>query len=228
MNHMSLGFVNDTNRGRKDTLQSNRQQSVRPRPQVQPMVAVPEDAPTAGVVPVIDNKPAPPQAEPALPPHSKEIQMPSDRNTLERRLEFVSGQVRELYETVTFLQGASRAADGQMAQKLQQVNSRLEDVAQRAVHAANVPGLLTIRGECLVETPQFEDRSGGVGQQVAPIAVGTPLVLAYPMTDSGPTSGAVYMRRMNVDPSTATVSWTWVQLYANGRDEQAYVGNFSP
>lgn len=246
MAHMSLGFVNDTHRGMKDTMQSSRQQSgARPRQQSQPMHAVPEDPPAAGVVPVIDGKPrpapaAPPAAmpdagAPALPKEAaaaqRGVQTPSSQNTLERRLEFVTGQVRELYDTVTHMQGANRSADGVVAQRFQQVHSRLEDVAQRAAHAADdAPGpLLTIRGACAAETPQFDDRSGSVGQPIAPIAKGTPLVLAYPMTETGPVSGgAVYMRRMNVDPDTAAVSWTWVQLYAHGEEERVFVSGFSP
>lgn len=225
MAHMSLGFVNGAHRSAKDA--TSRQFGARPRHPPSLLTSDEAHASRAGaVVPVVEPT--------AAPTPKNDVQMPSDRNTLERRHEYLAAQCRELYETVTTLQSAYRSSEASHAQQLQGVHSKLETLETlegRTTQAAPdaMGGLFTIRGECVDETPQFADRAGQVGETLAPLAKGTPVVLAYPMTSPSQTGSPVYMRLMNVDPHTASVAWTWVLLYAKeGGRERVYVSKFTP
>lgn len=220
-NKMSLGFVNDTHRGMRDSLVSVRH-AVRPRPSPNPHPQSPEATAGVGVVPVIEPRRG---AAPAQPPHAATreehhlVREPRDSNTYERRLEFVAGQVKEIYETLGSLQGELRALENSTAQSAQQL-------AETSARAAKLSAsLLTVRGECIAEAPQFADVAGSIGDSTSPIAAGTALVLAYPMVRE---QNGVLMRRMNVNPHTAAVSWTWAMLYQNHPDgEKAFVGKFT-
>lgn len=227
-NKMSLGFVNDTHRGVRDSLVSARMQSRSKPPPPPPLNPNPPPADDAlggasshGVVPVIESKKhLPPQtAVPEAAARDFVVKEPRDSNTFERRLEFVVNQVRGLYDTIGTLQGSLRTLETSTAQGLEKVGV---STAQAAKLSAS---LLTIRGTCVAEAPQFKDVGGSTGDEIDPIARGTTVVLAYPMIRE---QGAVLMRRMNVNPHTAAVSWTWVVLYRNdGGGETSFVSNFS-
>ena len=213
---ISLGFVNDTHRGMRDTIASARQQGRGKAPPPPPQPHPPDEAPAGGftgVVPVIETKDPPPSG----PMRDRPIVLePRDSNTFERRLEFVLGQVRSVNEVTGALQTSLRALEQSTSQSIQQ----LADSTSRA--AALSASLLTVRGTCLADAPQFADDGGTAGSSLEPIAKGTPLVLAYPMVRD---RAAVLMRRMNVDRHTAAVSWTWVVLYQDGLE--AFVGDFA-
>jgi hypothetical protein len=147
------------------------------------------------------------------------VQEPSDSNTFERRLEFLVGQVRGLYETTSTLQSSLHSLEMSTAQSVQQLTDS-------SSHASKLSAsLLTIRGECVADAPQFEDVGGMAGSAIEPLAKGTTLVLAYPMVRE---QGAVLMRRMNVNRHTAAISWTWVVLYhCEPNDETVFVSQFS-
>ena len=212
-NKMSLGFVNDTHR-------SVRESHVRPSRMRVPIQSHTEDG--VGVVPVIETKssatnhgPAPPR-----PAEGKDaFREPRDTNTFERRLDFLTGQVRELYESLASLQASLRVLEGDTSKSTEHIN---EAIARSGKLSAS---LLTIRGECVRDAPQFEDVAGKITKGMSAIPKGTSLVLAYPMIQE---SEAVLMRRMVVNPHTAAISWTWVKLYEKTMDsETLFVGNFS-
>jgi hypothetical protein len=153
-------------------------------------------------------------------------QQPSDRNTLDRRLEFLTNQNRELYEQLTLLHARVRALDEKAAASDAAPPS---NVAAPTNADAAAQALLVVHGTCQLATPQALDNKGRVGEKAEEVPAGTELALAYPMIEAegGPAEGgAVLMRRMNVDVATAQVTWTWVTLYdaANG----SYVGSFRP
>lgn len=234
-NKMSLGFVNDTHRGVRDSLVSARI-SIRAKPPPPPqMSSTPapsamDDAALHGVVPVIESKKPPlqaPKQPPMQPPMQPPIQQepakdftePRDSNTFERRLDFIVNQVRGIYDTVGTIQGSVRTLETSTAQGLEKLS---EETSRASKLSAS---LLTIRGTCVADAPQFKDASGSTGEAIAPIAQETSLVLAYPMVRE---KGDVLMRRMNVNPHTAAVSWTWVVLYRNDQfGETRFVSNFA-
>lgn len=227
-NKMSLGFVNDTHRGARDSLVSARMQTRAKPPPPQPLNPNPSPADAAlggasshGVVPVIESKKQLASHTVTPEPATRDfvVREPRDSNTFERRLEYAVNQVRGLHDTVGTLQGSVRTLETSTAQGLE----KLGDSTSRASKLS--ASLLTIRGTCVAEAPQFKDAGGSTGDAVDPIARGTTVVLAYPMVRE---QGAVLMRRMNVNPHTAAVSWTWVVLYRNdGGGEVSFVSDFS-
>ena len=234
-NKMSLGFVNDTHRGMRDSLVSARISSrakPSPPPQMSSTTApsTMDDPSPHGVVPVIESKKQPMQP-PKQPPMqaqmqaqmqhepAKDFREPRDSNTFERRLDFVVNQVRGIYDTVSTIQGSLRTLETSTTQGLEKLGGETSRASKLSA------SLLTIRGACIADAPQFKDASGSFGEEIAPVAQGTSLVLAYPMVRE---KSDVLMRRMNVNPHTAAISWTWVVLYRNDQfGETRFVGDFA-
>lgn len=216
---MSLGFVNDAHRGMRDAHSLVRQQ-VRARMPPPPSQTT-DDAFAGGggpgVVPLIETKPPPSKlTEPA----GDSFARPRDSNTIERRIEYLVGQYQNLYDTLSTLQGKVRTLDTSTSQSVRQ----LTEAASRG-SSATPASLLTIRATCVADAPQFEDSAGEVGEPMGPVAQGASLVLAYPMVRR---AGAVLMRRMNVNPHTAAVTWTWIVLYQDRpAEERVFVSDFA-
>lgn len=216
MSHkLSLGFVNDTHRSARDAFVSSRQQG-RAKPvasSLQPDEAL-GDHPLDMAVPIMEPKKLLPMTPPE--PVKESFNVPRDANMLERRLEFVVRQVQGANETTNSLRSAFHTLEASTARSVQQ----LIDANKLST------SLLTIRGECVMNAPQFTDAEGKIGDPMVPVERGSSLVLAYPMVRE---QGSVLMRRMNVNPHTAAVTWTWVVLYSKGPNggEKTFFGDFS-
>ena len=72
--------------------------------------------------------------------------------------------------------------------------------------------------------------TAGSGHEMSTVAAGTELQLQYPMKRVRAAGGAtqVWMRRREVDPHIASVSYSWVLLFEeqDGRPDRVLVGHF--